>query len=259
MSGGTEPARVGRLQVAAPVADLCDAPEGARQRQLLFGEPVEVLDLSGEHAHVRAHRDGYTGWLRRDLLSRASPPTHRVVALATHLYERPDFKSRDVVSLSFGSWLTVLGQEGRFSRTREGLFVPSVHIAEANLKFRDPAGVAELFLGTPYLWGGNSRLGLDCSGLVQVACLACGVACPGDTGEQVRSVGRPLSEAEPPRRGDLIFWRGHVAMMTGAGELIHANAHHMSTVYETLEDAVDRIARQGDGAVTARRRPELRR
>ena len=125
------------------------------------------------------------------------------------------------------------------------------------LKFNDLAAVAELFLGTPYLWGGNSRLGLDCSGLIQAACLACGVPCPGDSGDQSRDVGDALDPADPLRRGDLVFWNGHVGMMVNQTLMIHANAHHMATVFEPLEDATARIEAAGDGPVTARRRPVL--
>jgi hypothetical protein len=256
VSPATTP-RAGTLQVAAPVVDIEDQPGGARQRQLLFGEPVQPLELSDAHMKVRALRDGYTGYVRRDLLSSPSTATHKVMALATHLYERPDMKSRDVASLSFGAKVTVLGEEGRFSRTREGLYVPTMHLVPAHRKFRDPAAVAELFLGTPYLWGGNSRLGLDCSGLVQAACIACGIACPGDTGDQSRQLGEPTPVTGGRRRGDLIFWEGHVGMLVSDTQMIHATAGFMSTVYEPLDDAIKRIRDQGDGHVTARRRLTL--
>jgi cell wall-associated NlpC family hydrolase len=118
----------------------------------------------------------------------------------------------------------------------------------------DPAGVAELFLGAPYLWGGNGSDGLDCSGLVQAALLACGVPCPGDSDQQEERVGRPLAEGEPLRRGDLVFWKGHVAMALDAARLIHANAGAMAVAVEALDRAVVRIGAQGDGCPTSRRR-----
>lgn len=244
-------------RVIVPVADLRDKPDGRRVRQLLFGDLVEVEADFGAHLRIRAHRDGYVGVIRARDLGAPVAATHRVIALATHLYQAPDFRSPDVASLSFGAQLAVTERSGNFCRTHEGYFVPAGHVAGAHLKFRDPAGVAELFLGVPYLWGGNSRLGLDCSGLVQIACLACGAHCPGDSGAQSRELGLPLPDHATLERGDLLFWDGHVAMMVSESRMIHANAHHMSVVFEPVADAVRRIAEQGDGPVTGRRRLDL--
>lgn len=245
-------------QIGVPVADLLDHPGGARARQLLFGDLVVPLDELRDHVLVKADRDGYVGYVAHGALTEAVAPTHRVVGLATHLYQAPDFKARDVASLSFGALLSITAERGRFAVTHSGYFVPQMHLARATLKFNDPAAVAELFLGTPYLWGGNSRLGLDCSGLVQAACLACGVACPGDSGDQSRDVGVALDPTAPLIRGDLVFWSGHVGMMVSPTLMIHANAHHMATVFEPLEDAAARIDAAGDGPITARRRPVLK-
>ncbi|WP_193140426.1 MULTISPECIES: C40 family peptidase [unclassified Meridianimarinicoccus] len=252
----TQPARpaLKTFQVAVPVADLLDRPGGTRSRQLLYGEAVQPLAEADGHILVRRVADGYRGAMRPEDLSQPVEPTHQVITLATHLYAAPDFKAPDVASLSFGARLTLTGTEGSFGQTHEGLYVPMVHVAKAHLRFSDPASIAELFLGTPYLWGGNSRLGLDCSGLVQVACLACGLSCPGDSGEQARTAGQAVADAEPLQRNDLLFWKGHVALAVSDDRLIHANAHHMSVVYESAEEAVRRIAGQGDGPVTSRRR-----
>ncbi|MEM1131091.1 MAG: C40 family peptidase [Pseudomonadota bacterium] len=245
------------FQVAVPVADIEERPGGSRTRQLLFGEPVLPFDETPDHYLIRARRDGYTGYLRKDALCPLRAATHRVTALATHLYARPDLKSRDAATLSFGALLTVTEPAGDFLRTAEGQFVPAIHLAPAHLRFSDPAAVAELFLGTPYLWGGNSRLGIDCSGLVQTACIACGVSCPGDSGDQARELGHPLPGHADPKRGDLIFWRGHVGMMVSARRMIHANGFHMAVAFEDLEEAQARIAEQGGGEITARRRLTL--
>ena len=241
-------------QVVVPVADIRDDPEGARQRQLLFGETVEVQGEAPGWVAVQAQRDGYRGVMRSDHLGPARRPTHRVAALATHLYSAPDIKSPEVASLSFGAQLTIVASAGAFLVTDAGLHVPEVHVVSAARQFRDPAGVAEMFLGTPYLWGGNSRLGIDCSGLVQAACLACGIPCPGDSGDQSRAAGVPVADHLPLARGDLLFWKGHVAMAVGPDRLVHANAHHMAVAYEPAEAAVRRIAGQGGGGVVARRR-----
>ncbi|WP_424942465.1 NlpC/P60 family protein [Aliiroseovarius crassostreae] len=240
-------------RVVTPVADILRAPGGARDRQALYGEQLLMLEEHEAHAFVQAERDGYVGYVDVTQLGGAQPATHWVSAAATHLYSEPDFKTRDVMGLSFGARLSIVADHGRFSETADGYFVPSAHLMPRGDKLRDPAKTAELFLGTPYLWGGNSRAGIDCSGLVQAALLAAGIECPGDSDMQEK-VGRALPADAPLARGDLLFWKGHVAMVFDHERLIHANAHHMSVVLEGIDTAMSRIADQGDGPVTARRR-----
>ena len=153
-----------------------------------------------------------------------------------------------------GARLTIAAEHGRFMETVDGLFVPAPHLCPLGRWAADAASVAERFLGTPYLWGGNSRAGIDCSGLVQAALTAAGHFCPGDSDMQERSVGLPVAPGEAPRRGDLYFWKGHVAMAVSADRLIHANGFHMAVGYEGIEAAAERIAAQGEGPVTAIRR-----
>jgi cell wall-associated NlpC family hydrolase len=243
-----------RLQVCAPLTDIRDTPAGYRKRQLIYGDIVTVEDRTEGWCIVRAEKDGYRGVVHPDDLAEPVTPTHSVVALATHLYTAADPKSPDIASLTFGAQLCIEREVAGFGRTHDGGFVPMVHVADVRRRFADPAAVAELFLGTPYLWGGNTRLGLDCSGLVQAACLACNLACPGDSADQAREAGEPVDDAEPLARGDLIFWQGHVAMAVDDNRLIHATAHHMAVVFEEAEAAVRRIAAKGEGPVTARRR-----
>ncbi len=244
----------GAAQVVVPVADILDRADGVRLRQLLYGAVVDVARVDDDWVHVRARRDGYAGVMQVADLGAHVPATHHVTALATHFYAAPDIKSPDLASLSLGAELAIVAEAGSFGRTQAGYFVPLVHVAPLRRRFADPAAVAELFLGTPYLWGGNSRLGIDCSGLVQAACLACGLPCPGDSADQARAAGSAVPGDVPLARGDLLFWKGHVALALDDRRLIHANAHHMAVVYEGAEDAVRRIAGQGGGAVTGRRR-----
>lgn len=250
----TEHTDDGTAQVVVPVADILDRPGGGRQRQLLYGAAVDVTGRGDGWFQVRARRDGYAGVMRADDLGAHVPATHHVTALATHLYAAPDIKSPDLASLSFGSELAIVAEAGAFGRTQAGYFVPLVHVAPVRRRFADPAAVADLFLGTPYLWGGNSRLGIDCSGLVQAACHACGLPCPGDSADQASAAGAAVAPDAPLARGDLLFWKGHVALALDDRRLIHANAHHMAVAYEGAEEAVRRIAGQGGGNVTGRRR-----
>jgi hypothetical protein len=240
--------------VATPVLDMLKSPSGPRDRQLLLGAKVRVLEDREGWSFVQA-ADGYVGYLASNALdARAAEPNHRVIARATHAYERGDFKSPYRASLPFGAAVAVSRINGRYAETSLG-FIPLVHLRPLADLFPDPVEVARLHLGTPYLWGGNSTFGLDCSGLVQAALLACGIPCPGDSDMQSREVGQALGNNAPLQSGDLIFWNGHVAMMTGPDRMIHANATHMAVVEEGFQAACARIAANGDGNIIARRRP----
>ncbi|MFP5478742.1 MAG: NlpC/P60 family protein [Alphaproteobacteria bacterium] len=240
-------------QVVVPVADLRAAPGGARDRQLLMGDAVTVIDRDQGHAFLRSDKDGYCGWVEEIALGQGPAPTHWVAAPATHLYEEPSVQARDLMSVSLGSRLAVSGSWGAWASTPFG-YVPVAHLRPIGQWAADPVYVAESLLGTPYLWGGNSRFGIDCSGLVQLALQASGKDCPGDSDMQM-AVGRSLGPDEPLRRGDLIFWKGHVAMVVNPDVLIHANGHVMAVSYEGIRDAVARISAGGGGLVQARQRP----
>jgi cell wall-associated NlpC family hydrolase len=241
-------------RLLVPVADLVHAPGGRRERQLLAGQAITVYEEREGWSFVQGEADGYVGYLPSDTLGEAGAVTHRVIARTTHLYPVPDFKAHEIASLSHGSLLCVTGEEGRFAATSRG-YVPKVHLAPLDTVETDPVAVAERFLGTPYLWGGNSGFGIDCSGLVRAACDACGIACPGDSDMQEAALGRALGN-EAPARGDLLFWKGHVAWVADAATILHANVHHMAVAYEPMDDAIARIEAQGDGHVTARKRLE---
>lgn len=245
-----EPARV-----ATPIADLLASPEGARDRQFLMGTRVLVLERRDGWAFVQRPLDGYVGYLAEAALAPDVAPTHRVAAPATHLYPAANLKLREVALLSLGAQLTIVGQTERWAETDDGRFVPVMHLRPVITVERDPVTVAEAFLGTPYLWGGNSRNGIDCSGLVQAACCACGIACPADSDQQMARLGRPLADDEVLRRGDLLFWKGHVALMSDTETILHANGAAMAVTHEPYVAAVARILAAGEGPVIARKRP----
>jgi len=160
-------------------------------------------------------------------------------------------KSGDLMHLPFGARVTVLDERQKFFETNVG-FVPKKHLRPLDRPFTDPATIAQMHFGVPYLWGGDSTLGIDCSGLVAAALRACAIVCPDDSGPQKDQLGSDATGGY--RRGDLLFWNGHVGMMVDSDTMIHANAHHMATVYEPIENAILRIRAQGDGDVTAHKR-----
>lgn len=239
-------------QVTMAVANLCRSPAGPRDRQLLMGDAVTVIDRDQGHAFVMASRDGYCGWMAEGDLGQGPPATHWVSSPGTHLYTEPRVQARETTALSMGSRLAVIGSWGAWANTPHG-YVPLRHLRALGDWAEDPVAVAEDFLGTPYLWGGNSRFGLDCSGLVQMAMRCCGKDCPGDSDLQM-SLGRMIPPNEPMRRGDLIFWRGHVALVVDRDRLIHANGHTMSVAYEGIKDCVARVSAGGGGLVISRQR-----
>ena len=237
-------------RLAVPLTDLLTAPDGRRDRQLVFGTDLTVIEERGEMAFVQSALDGYCGWVRADAVSHDLPAlTHVVTAPATHVYPAPDMKRPEGMSLTRGSRLSVTGIEGGFAELAGGGFVPAQHVGDQPSD--DPAGVAETMLGTPYLWGGNSRSGIDCSGLAQLALTECGIACPGDSDLQREAF--PMTD--DIRRGDLLFWPGHVAVALSPDMMIHATAWQMAVIRESIPDAIARIEAAGDGPFQGARRP----
>lgn len=238
--------------VVHALADLRSAPFGARERQLPFGTEFCVIDRDQGHAFGFAVRDGYCGWLAQDALGLAPPPTHWVSSTGTHLYPAPRVQAPEVMALPMGAEVTVIGFDQGFAQTAAG-FIPQMHLSEIGQFRSDFAAVAAEFLGAPYLWGGNSRAGLDCSGLVQMSLRACGIAAQGDSDLQ-QVLGDEIAPNDALIRNDLVFWRGHVAIVVDQTTLIHANGHTMSVAYEGIAPCIARIAAQGGGPVIHRRR-----
>jgi cell wall-associated NlpC family hydrolase len=240
-------------EIAVPLVDLLRAPDGPRDRQLILGDGFEVIEMRNGMAFGRATKDGYCGYVPETALCEPTKPAHWVATRASHLYSEPRAQAPQSVGIPFGARLCVLGQTGDFAETPHG-FVPAGHLRPIGQWFDDPVEVAGLFLGTPYLWGGNGPAGVDCSGLVQLAMQACGRACPGDSDMQ-QAWGVEVPPDAPLQRGDLLFWKGHVAMVVDGAQMIHATGAFMATVVEPMAAAIDRIIATGGGAVTARRRP----
>lgn len=240
--------------IGSPVSDLLREPDGQRDSQLVYGERFRVLEVRGGYAFGQAARDGYVGYIPESVLMDAAESTHFVTAPATHAYPAPDIKQREIMGLSFGAQVRVVSASGSFFETQEGFFLPKPHLRPLNAPLSDPVSVAQLFFGVPYLWGGRSARGIDCSGLVQMALWACGVDCPRDSDMQEQALGTALPAGTPAERSDLFFWKGHVAMAVDPDTLIHANAHHMAVAYEPIAVAISRIQDQGEGPVTSHRR-----
>ena len=244
------------LTCVAPASAVRTAPDetAGQEDQLLYGETFEVLDEAGGWAWGQARRDGYVGHVRMsDLAEPGDAPTHWVCAVRTIAYARPDFKAPTLAFLSMNSLVTADSRDGRFVKVPDLGWILHGHLSPIGRFETDPAAAAIRFVGAPYQWGGRESLGVDCSGLVQQAFHACGRGCPRDADQQA-ALGREIAAADL-RRGDLVFWSGHVGMMVDADRIIHANSHHMAVEIEDYAQAAARIERSGVGRPIAYRRP----
>jgi cell wall-associated NlpC family hydrolase len=247
------------FEVAEPTAPLRQAPspDAPLDTEALKGERVIVYETEEGWARGKLEADGYVGFLPASALREpGAPATHKVAALRTLVFPGPSIKLPPLEALPLGARLAVMRIEPPFAVTAAGGYVPARHLALLDETEDDFVAVAERFIGAPYLWGGKTSLGLDCSGLVQVALNACGSACPRDSHMQEHALGRALAPHAELRRGDLLFWNRHVAIVCDEASLVHANAFHMAVAFEPIASAIARIRALGS-ELTSRRRLDL--
>jgi cell wall-associated NlpC family hydrolase len=237
----------------APVSSIRKQPadDAMQITQLLLGENVLLFERSKGWAWVKSTRDGYVGYVREgDVVAGHLKATHHVATPLAHRFPKADLKTQPAVAIPMNAALKVTGQEGDYLAVAGGGYVYSAHTSAAPLS--DFVAVAEQFLHTPYLWGGKSWAGLDCSGLVQIAMHACGMDCLRDSDMQEQSLGVSIDDRKL-QRGDLVFWKGHVGIMQTSTQLLHANGHHLKVVSEPLLEARARIAAKGSIVTSIKR------
>jgi hypothetical protein len=230
-------------QCATPSAAVRKAPDASGEQldQVVFGEAFDVLDRQDGWLGGRARRDGYVGWV--EAAAFAQPilaPTHRVSALRAYAFAEPNPKTPPVALLTLNALASVERIDGGFAKVARTGWIALAHLGALDAFERDPVAVAERYLGAPYQWGGRESLGLDCSALVQQALYACGRGCPRDADMQAAQTGEAIDRDQGLRRGDLVFWDGHVGLMVDEARILHANTHHMAVAVEPLADAVAR-------------------
>lgn len=249
-----------RLQVSGGIAALHKDPrDGSVQvSQLLHGETLRLHHEENGFALVQNDTDRYVGWARvGKLTASVIDATHRVRVSRLHAYDAPKVTATPNALLGMGARLTSTGEEeGAYQRFERVGWIAKHLVAPVDAVEADPAAVAEHFLGTPYLWGGRDCYGIDCSGLIQVAFGACGIACPRDSDMQQAWFGAPVTdwqEAGALQRNDLIFWNGHVGLLVDSETLLHSNGTFMTTMAEPLAPAIERIAKEYGEPLEARR------
>lgn len=252
-----DPARPAQVRAGAVPVREGPLPGARLATQALHGDILDLYHEENGFVLAQCRRDRYVGWVAPEGLSETLlTPTHRISALRTFAYAAPDLKSPVEATLSLGAQVAVTAKEDDWRLCEGAGWVHHRHLAVAEALMDDPVTAAELFLNTPYLWGGRTSIGLDCTGLTQQAFEAAGVLLPRDSDMQFAWAGQAIDHWREPgalRRGDLVFWKGHVGIMTDADHLLHANAWHMAAACEPLGGAITRIANYYAEPIGARR------
>ena len=240
-------------QIGVSFVDLLATPDGKRNRQLIYGSKVKCFGESNGWAFIQNIYDGYVGYVPHNTVVSETEKTHIITVPLAHVFLEPNIKSRNVEILPLAARVSGQVVENGFLETELG-WIPVSQLKQKSELPKDPVEVSKLLLHAPYLWGGNTSLGIDCSGLIQISLLLCGVDCPGDSDQQMNTLGHNLDIGSPQKRGDILFWKGHVAWVVNERQILHANAYHMATVIEEANEAIERIKKQDNNSLIAHKR-----
>ena len=240
-------------QVNVSFVDLLGSPDGKRNRQLIYGSKVKYFSAAKGWAFIQNTYDNYVGYVPESTIASETQKTHIVTAPLAHVFMEPNIKSKNIEILPLAARVSGEVIENGFLGTELGWISVSQLKRKTELS-KDPVEVSKLLQNAPYLWGGNTTLGIDCSGLIQVSLLLCGVDCPGDSDQQMNTLGQNIDIGSPRKKGDILFWKGHVAWVVNERQILHANAYHMATVIEDANEAIERIKKQDNNNLIAHKR-----
>ena len=240
-------------QVNVPFVDLLGSPDGKRNRQLIYGSKVKYFSAVKGWAFIQNTYDNYVGYVPESTIASETQKTHIVTAPLAHVFMEPNIKSKNIEILPLAARVSGEVIENGFLETELGWISVSQLKRKTELS-KDPVEVSKLLQNAPYLWGGNTILGIDCSGLIQISLLLCGIDCPGDSDQQMNTLGQNIDIGSPRKKGDILFWKGHVAWVVNERQILHANAYHMATVIEEANEAIERIKKQDNNNLIAHKR-----
>ena len=219
------------------------------ETECLFGEKVEILDEFLDWVYCKLNTDNYHGWVKKEGLGKIKNPTHRIITNRTFIYAAKNPKSNSLLYLPLGAQLVIDNIQSEWAEislynneTQVG-YVPSRHVVSLDHRVKDWVAIAELSEGTPYKWGGRDSIGIDCSALLQLSYQTYGEDIPRNTSQQVNLKKKHIKDVDNLKRGCVVFWKGHVGIMIDKFNCIHANAFHMQTKIEPLNQIINRIGK----------------
>ncbi len=233
-------------EIKSSFADVRNKPtyNSILETQLICGETLEILSSQNEWSYICSKEDNYKGWIKTNQIGEKTNKTHKIIQLSTYVFEKPDHKSRVICKLFLNSMIRVDSFKGDWVKIFFNDKVGFLHrnsIIDLNKNNMDWINICLKFKNAPYLWGGKTFEGIDCSGLIQLSLQCCGIKFPRNTNEQSEFVSNFVNSTKNVSKGTLIFWDGHVGVMINDTELIHSNMYHLGVHIENISSAVKRI------------------